>query len=137
MVVELNSLSQADLQATRDLFSAEKREIVRDRKIKYERLLSRRESQANAPVAQAQQQTVLDHAQQVYDLLAAASAPQAVLDEQQEVITTTQREVDGFEASSSFITDPDAQEIQFNLDVLDYSVTRLDELIGEIDALIT
>lgn len=136
MLVELNSMSQADLQATRDQFAAQKRDISRDRIIKHERAVARLEAQSGASSAQAVLEAELAHAQSSYDFMVANSAPQALLDEQQEVIEAAQRAVDGYGSSASFITDPDAQEIQFELDVLDYSVTHLDELIGQIDALL-
>lgn len=136
MLVELNSMTQADLQATRDQFAAEQRDISRDRIIKHERAVARLESQAGAASGKAALEADLAHAQSTYDFMVANAAPQALLDEQQEVVDAAQRAVDGYGSSASFITDPDAQEIQFELDVLDFSVTRLGELIVEIDALL-
>lgn len=136
MVVELSNMSQTDLQATRDQFATEQREIKRDRTIKYERLVSRMQLQATDAAGRTDLEGQLAHAQQVHALLVAASAQQVVLDEQQDVIDALQRQIDGYEASSAFITDPDAQQIQFELDVLDFSITRLDELIAQVDALL-
>jgi hypothetical protein len=129
-------MSQADLQATRDQFAAQQRDIARDKTIKEERAVSRLESQAGAASGLAVLEAELAHAESTLAFMTSNAAPEALLDEQQEVVDAAQRAVDGYGSSASFITDPDAQEIQFELDVLDYSVTRLGELITQIDALL-
>lgn len=131
----LNDLSTEELEYLHSKWTSEITELS-DKKNKRETSLNRRlNSQEEDAIELQDIEAERAHAQAMYDTAVAASAPQSQLDRQLVLIDELQQSIDGYSASSAYVSKTGSLLIQLELAVIEQEINLRQASIAAIDAL--